>query len=224
MSDLVAIFGYGSLVNAATHRTPVVATVSAELDGWRRVWRRRPPNPDSPRDGIAFLSVEEAPGTTIQGVLMIDRAASLPDLDRREALYDRVPLDRSALRILEDHPALAPDVPCFIYRAAAAAAAGEAPPPRMIRSYLDAVFQGFHARFGEGAVEAFLASTADGALEVDEDRERPIYPRAVRLTQAERAAFDRLLPPRPRPRAGPEGLHPPRLGTKEPESPRVTGE
>ena len=218
MSDLVAVFGYGSLVNEATHRTPVVATVAAELVGWRRVWLRRPPNPDNPRDGIAFLSVEEAPGTTIQGVLMIDRVASLPDLDRREALYDRVPLARDAVRILDDHPALGPDVPFYLYRATATAEAP--PPPRILRSYLDAVFQGYALRFGDGAVEAFLASTANGALAVDEDRAAPVYPRAVTLTDAERAVFDRVRPPD----AGAEGLHPPRLEPKEPQSSRVTGE
>ena len=215
--DLIAVFGYGSLVNVATHRTPVVATVSAELAGWRRVWKRRPSNPDSPRDGIAFLSVEEAPGTTIQGVVMIDRAASLPDLDRREALYDRVALEPSAVRLLERHPALGPDVPFYIYRAAATA--DGAPPPRMIRSYLDAVFQGYATRFGHDAVEAFLASTANAALEIEEDRDGPIYPRAVTLSDAERTAFDRILPPRER-----EGLHPPRLGTKERTSTSVAGE
>lgn len=205
MSDLVAVFGYGSLVNEATHRTPVVATVSAELVGWRRIWLRRPPNPDSPRDGIAFLSVEEAPGTTIQGVVMIDRVASLPDLDRREALYDRVPLDPATVTLLEVHSALAPDVPFFVYRASARA--DEAPPPRIVRSYLDAVFQGYAARFGDGGVEAFLASTANAALEIEEDRDVPVYPRAVTLSDAERTAFDAVLPGR----AAAGGLHPPRL-------------
>lgn len=218
MNDqLIAVFGYGSLVNVATHRTPVVATMSAELTGWRRVWKRRPPNLDSPRDGIAFLSAERAPGVTIQGVVMVDSAASLPDLDRREALYDRVPLDPRSVRLLDDHPALAPDVPFFIYRAAASFDAG--PAPRMIRSYLDAVFQGYIARFGEGAVEAFLASTANSALEIEEDRDGPIYPRAVTLSAAERHAFDRLVPPRNR-----RDLHPPRLGTKERTSSSVAGE
>ena len=195
MSGLVAIFGYGSLVNPATHRTPVVATVSAEIDGWRRAWRRRPPNPDNPRDGIAFLSVEEAPGTTIRGVLMIDRVESLPDLDRREALYDRVPIEATAVRVLEPHPVLAPDVPFYIYRASRFAGP-EAAPPRLLRSYLDAVFQGYRNRFGEAAVAEFLATTADGALDIEEDREAPVYMRPVLLDPDERAAFDAAFPAR----------------------------
>lgn len=191
----VAIFGYGSLVNEATHRTPVLATVSARLHGWRRVWRARPPGGDATRDRLALLSVEPHEGAAIDGVLMLDRDESLPDLDRREGHYDRVPLERDAVELLEDHAALAPDTPFFVY--VARPVAGTAP-GMMLRSYMDAVLQGYERRFGPGAAEAFLRSTA-GASELLED-DPPIYPRAVVISDDERERYRALTrtlyPPR----------------------------
>lgn len=188
--DPIAVFGYGSLVNARTHRTPVIATVAARLKGWRRVWRGRTPRGDE-RDGLAFLSIEPAEGSEIDGVLMLDRAGSLPALDGREALYDRSPVERAAIVMLEDHPALGPDVPIYVYVGRSSERADA--PPRILGSYLQAVLQGYEHRFGPHGPAAFLASTANGALDVLHDDERPLYPRAVHLSDAERERYRALL-------------------------------
>ena len=93
MSDahggLIAYFGYGSLANPATHRTPVSDWTVAELKGWRRRWVPRPAMPGFP---AALLSVEPSPGCVIAGLLIEDTVESLPALDRRERHYERVAL------------------------------------------------------------------------------------------------------------------------------------
>ena len=63
----------------------------------------------------------------------------------------------------------------------------------ILQSYLDAVMQGFLAVHGEAGLRRFLAET-HGFVEtpIRPDRENPAYPRAVSLSDAERALFDAL--------------------------------
>ncbi|MEM9438568.1 MAG: gamma-glutamylcyclotransferase family protein, partial [Pseudomonadota bacterium] len=76
-------FGYGSLVNRGTHPFDCAHRT---LQGWRRVWVGTAVRP------AAFLSVEPAEGE-IDGLMIDVPDAAWPDLDRREAHYDRVSLE-----------------------------------------------------------------------------------------------------------------------------------
>lgn len=180
-AGLVAYFGYGSLVNRATHRTEIVAAVPARLKGWRRCWR---PGGSGARQ--ALLSVRRDPGAVCEGLLVVDRAENLPAVDERERGYRRVALTGADLAL----DGAMPDCPVHVYEALAPEPAAGL---HTIQSYLDAVLQGIFGEYGEAGVRRFMAQTEDFDLAVMADRAAPLYPRAVALEEAERSLFDALL-------------------------------
>jgi hypothetical protein len=182
----VAYFGYGSLVNRATLRTEIVDIVPARLVGWRRCWR---PRPDMPGFPAALLTVRREPGAICDGVLIVDRAENLAAVDLREARYRRVRLEKAEVEVSATSDG---EFPTYVYEADL-----EIPPhpepPLILQSYLDAVMQGFHHMHGEGGLRRFLAETHGfSEIAIRPDRESPVYPRAVLLSEAERALFDAL--------------------------------
>lgn len=190
-----ATFGYGSLVNLDTLRTPFLAAWPARLKGWRRAWLARPRVAGSfaPRDGLAFLSAIPDPASEIDGMIVVKRAESLEALDAREALYRRHRVELGDIEVLR--PATTADVtmPLHLYVANDFEAEAEMR-PRILRSYLDAVFQGYRTHFGEAGITRFIASTDNFDLEMLEDRDEPIYPRSVALSELESELFERLRP------------------------------
>ncbi|MDP2087388.1 MAG: gamma-glutamylcyclotransferase family protein [Gemmobacter sp.] len=175
-SDIVAarFFGYGSLVNRATHDYP--GAEPARLTGWRRVWVHTPMRP------VAFLSVEPAAGVTIAGVVADVPGGDWAALDAREFAYARHPVVAVAG---------AGDVPAQVY----AVPVGQPPSDRhpILLSYLDAVVQGFLREYGPAGAADFFATTAGWNAPVLDDRAAPRYPRAQTLSPADRAAVDTAL-------------------------------
>ena len=166
-------FGYGSLVNKATHIYP--NTERATLRGWRRVWKHT-----SVWDQ-ALLSVEPAPGTQIDGLIAEVPGGDWAALDERESGYSRAPL--SAEEISKPRPVQ-------IYQVAATPADG----PRPIRlSYLDVVVQGFLAEFGYDGVQRFFETTTGWDAGFLDDRAKPLYPRHQILTDYERDLVDQFI-------------------------------
>ncbi|MFZ1726391.1 MAG: gamma-glutamylcyclotransferase family protein [Albidovulum sp.] len=173
-----AFFGYGSLVNRATH--DYAPTVPARLNGWRRVWRHTVMRP------YAFLSVEPAE-TAIDGIIAAVPGGDWAALDLREAAYRRTALATETL----DHEA------CWtqsveIYAVAAEHADPAARHPILL-SYLDVVVQGFLREFGTGGTYDFFASTEGWQTAILNDRAAPIYPRHQQLTPDETAFVDNTL-------------------------------
>jgi cation transport regulator ChaC len=184
--ELVAYFGYGSLVNRATHRTRIVDAFPARLVGWRRFWR---PRPDMPGFPAALLTVREEEGAVCDGLLVIDRAANLAAVDEREARYRRLPLLSRALETSQPVPE---GCPVFVYVAEEDIPAHPGP-PAILRSYLEAVLQGFLVEHGEQAVRRFMAETHGFDTPLHDDRAAPVYPRAVTLSESEKTLFESLL-------------------------------
>lgn len=183
---VIAYFGYGSLVCRATHRTTILDAVPARLNGWRRHWR---PRPDMPGFPAALLSVRQEEGAGCDGLLVFDRAANLSAVDAREARYNRIALERHELEIAG---ALPHDCPLYLY-VADETVPPHRDPPRILRSYLDAVLSGFHDEHGEDGLNRFMDETEGFSVGVHDDRAAPIYPRAISL-EAERAVlYDGLL-------------------------------
>ena len=190
----VAYFGYGSLVNRVTHRTSILGAVPGRLSGWQRLWRPRPDMADDVSGGreIALLTAGRRAEAAIDGLLVFDRVENLPSVDQREACYHRRPLDAANLTFFGEAPPSLP--PLYIYEAFEAVPVVRQPPP-ILRSYLDAVMQGFMREFGEEGVHRFVDETGGFAdTPICEDRAAPVYPRAVRLSPEEEALFTSLLP------------------------------
>jgi hypothetical protein len=164
-------FGYGSLVNRATHTYPNAR--AASLPGWRRAWVHTPELPRS------FLSVTPDPACKILGLV-----AEVPDgdwtaLDIREAGYIRTP----------DHALIAEAPhPIQVYAVQNAHAPTQDAP--ILLSYLDAVIQGFLSEYGRDGAAHFFATTQGWNAPILNDRAAPQYPRAQRLSDAEREVVD----------------------------------
>ncbi len=176
MSD-AQFFGYGSLVNPATHGYHNARP--ARLAGWQRRWVSTSLRP------VAYLSVEPA-DAEIAGLV-----AEVPDgdwsaLDAREAAYDKHPVT------VQLH-ACGSDSAARVYAVAPTHAAPPDTAHPVLLSYIDTVVQGFLEIFGEAGVAAFFATTKGWHCPILDDRAAPRYPRATVLAPPERALVDRHL-------------------------------
>lgn len=181
-----AFFGYGSLVNRATHS--YARTARATLSGWRRVWRHTRLRP------FAYLSVE--PGEArIDGLIAQVPGGDWAALDLREAAYRRHAV---APPLLSATPDWARRVEIYAVDPDHDDRAARHP---ILLSYLDAVVQGFLREFGEDGVARFFASTA-GWSDLLDDRADPIYPRHQVLAARERELVDAHVAALPSARAG----------------------
>ncbi len=185
-------FGYGSLVNRRTLAGGAV-TVPGRVSGFRRAWRAASRWHGR---GVCALSVEPAPGEEIAGLMVVDRLAALPALDKREQRYNRhmLPADRfrpeggGAVAEAEEEAAF-----FYLYRASAGANRwGDAAHPVWL-SYVDCVLQGFLDVFGRPGVDHFMATTDGWEIPIVDDRAAPAYPRAQSLSAEERLTVDAAL-------------------------------
>lgn len=169
-------FGYGSLVNAATH--VYASTHPAKLDGWRRVWRHTDAAPQ------AFLSVAPAPDTYIDGLIAEVPDADWQALDIRESGYFRSPLPTDILT----HGAGPVDVHMYqVHHDDGRAAEAMRP---ILLSYLDVVVQGYLEVFGEDGAHHFFNTTDGWDAPILNDRSAPNYPRSQVLSAPQTAFVD----------------------------------
>ncbi|MDF1855976.1 gamma-glutamylcyclotransferase family protein [Pseudooceanicola sp.] len=171
-------FGYGSLVNRATHDYPEAQPARAR--GWRRTWRhiagRR----------AAVLAAIPDPDSVIDGLIAAVPAADWQALDRREEAYDRV---EAAGQI--DH-AMGPDTQVAIYTIPVAKHPPAPQKQPVLLSYLDVVIAGYLREFDADAALRFF-DTTDGWGTVLDDRADPIYPRHQRLSRSDHDFVDQAL-------------------------------
>ncbi|MDB2578327.1 gamma-glutamylcyclotransferase [Tateyamaria sp.] len=170
-------FGYGSLVNRATHSYPQAQR--ARLHNWRRIWVR------TAMREVVFLSIHPAPDHEIDGLIATVPNANWTALDARETGYDRVKVTNDVENDVDASHIAAYRVTPEMQR--------EAGKHFILLSYLDTVAQGFREEFGPAGVEAFFATTDGWDAPVFDDRGSPRYPRACDTTHAENAQVDRLL-------------------------------
>ena len=155
-------FGYGSLVNIATHDYP--DPQPALLRGWRRAWVET-----NVRD-LAFLSCTPSDGTDVQGLI-----ATVPDgnwtaLDDREFAYRRLSANSSVAHNSDF------ELDVHVYSVVAGAQAANLPPNPVWLSYLDVVIQGYLNQFGTEGVEAFFATTDVGRVRLSTTGAHPNIP------------------------------------------------
>lgn len=173
-----SIFGYGSLVNAATHDYGTLQV--AELRGWRRQWHYT-----TLRD-LAYLSVGPDQNATIKGTVM-DVPIQNPALDSRESAYHRHVVGHQITQKGQHRE----DTTVFAIPASVHTAPG--PTSTLLLSYLDVVVQGYFKVFGETGVLEFFETTKGWGAPVLDDRAEPIYPRHQTLSREERDLCDQCL-------------------------------
>ncbi len=164
-------FGYGSLVNLATHDYPNAQP--ATLQGWRRTWVHAAARP------VAFLSVEPH-DTTLHGITAQVPDADWTALDKREHAYLR--RDVSAQFSHET----------AVYQADPEQTVPPSVGHPILLSYLDVVIAGFQTLMGDAGPAHFFETTAQWGPVVD-DRADPLYPRAQPLDTRTRTAVDAAL-------------------------------
>ncbi len=172
-------FGYGSLVNTATH--DYLDPQPARLSGWQRSWCHT-----ALRD-VAFLTVVPAEQAQIDGLIAAVPEADWHALDQREFAYDRLPA-KEAIR----HPlASQPEISLYAVPQDARTAGSQYHP--ILLSYLDVVVQGYLQVFGEAGVSDFFATTTGWQAPILNDRSAPRYPRHQTLAPAESQLVDHHL-------------------------------
>lgn len=172
-------FGYGSLVNRATHAYHGAARATA--NGWARTWCHA-----VGRD-YANLTAIRVPDASIHGLIAGVPGSDWVALDARENAYERH----------LDTPNIAHERPETSEIAIYAIAPEAMAPPKeehpILLSYLDVVVQGYLTEFGPGGPAHFFETTLGWDATVLDDRADPIYPRYQVLSVEERAITDLAL-------------------------------
>ena len=169
-------FGYGSLVNRATHHYENAHRASAA--GWRRAWRY------TTHRQVAFLTAIPCPDSRIFGLMAEVPNGDWVALDEREYAYDRVGATHHV-----DH---ALDLPHDVSIYAIPDGQHFTPTPEhpILLSYLGTVVQGYLNEFGEDGVQAFFDTTDGWSAPILDDRADPVYPRAQTLAQSEKSLLE----------------------------------
>ena len=172
------VFGYGSLVNSATHTYRDAHP--ARVKGWRRTWRHT-----ALRD-VAFLTVIPDPDCEIEGLIAGVPKDDWPALDKRERAYVR-----EVAQIIAHPFATNPDV--RIYHVPHGYHAEPTTQNAVLLSYIDVVVQGYLRVFGEDGVSRFFETTDGWDAPIRDDRSAPKYSRHQQLTTHETDLVDANL-------------------------------
>ncbi|NVK34977.1 MAG: gamma-glutamylcyclotransferase [Rhodobacteraceae bacterium] len=191
----ITYFGYGSLVNVNT-LSPQAKAQPGTLRGWVREWRIISFNAEG--QGVCSLTVTPSAEHSIRGVSVREPASGLGKLDKRENGYNRIngvgdTFSHDPIDGLDASDSLgAPDL--FLYRAKPENYTWGCEQNPILQSYVDCVLAGFYAFWGEDGVDHFIETTRGwDRVPVLQDRENPIYPRAVVLEKPFLEMIDRKL-------------------------------
>lgn len=168
-------FGYGSLVNRATH--DYSDAHPARITGWRRAWRHVKGRK------VAFLTAVPDPDSAIDGLIAHVPGGDWAVLDMREHAYARVLAADVEHGITGAHE-------IHIYHAPADMHEPASEMRPVLLSYVDVVVQGYLREFGREGVARFFETTDGWEAPVRNDRDDPIYSRHQRLSDDERRLVD----------------------------------
>jgi len=172
-------FGYGSLVNRATHDYP--RATRARLTGWRRAWTH------TTLRQVAYLSAVPAEGAVIEGLIASVPGHDWAALDERERAYHRHEVSH-----IVEHDAQG-RLSVQVYAVPGTHAAAPTVRHPILLSYIDVVVQGYLREFGPEGARRFFETTDGWEAPILNDRARPVYARHQALTGDERAFVDHEL-------------------------------
>lgn len=171
-------FGFGSLVNTATHAYG--ETRPAHLPGWQRTWIQ------TQAHELAFLSVVPCAHSEIDGLMAVVPNADWAALDLRETGYDRLDISETINHALEYNP----QVSLYSVRQNIDR---HGPRKPILLSYFDVVVQGYYHVFGADGVDRFFQTTAAWDHPIIDDRNAPRYPRHQKLSMQETKLADHYI-------------------------------
>ena len=172
-------FGYGSLVNLATHDFPT--RDPAKLKGWRRAWRHTDLRP------VAFLTAVPDPESEIEGMIAHVPKNDWAALDEREWAYDRIPQRQEVT-----HP-LTHEVEIAVYAVPQGRTIPNQQPSAVAQLYRRGR-AGVSARIRTRTVQDRFFATTDGwDAPILNDRAEPRYPRHQQLKPTETEFVDDRL-------------------------------
>ena len=139
------IFGFGSLVNDATHDYEIIAPAS--VSGFARQWV-------SAIDGqYSFLSASPQSDVSIKGLVLGVAEEKMAALAEREARYELVELNNANIQCNQKL-----NRPVYLYQAESDAIDQFDKKP-ILQSYLDCVFAGFETHLGTASIAEFIKSS-----------------------------------------------------------------
>lgn len=204
-TDWIHYFGYGSLVNRETRPANEVAH-SARLNGWQRVWDHRVTDPArdkrctslsiEPTSGVVVQAGQDVIPAGIDGVVVRLPVEHLPQLDAREAGYDRLSLPLSDFDLSDELLQQMDDEGVeniMVYRSQTVNRTLADQDNPVLLSYVDCVMAGYLHRFGEQGVQDMVSSTRGWERPLFDDRSDPFYPRWVEVNDNSRQYFDSLI-------------------------------
>jgi len=171
-------FGYGSLVNRATH--DYADAHPARITGWRRAWRHVEGRK------VAFLTAVPDPDSEIEGLVAHVPGGDWAALDMREHAYARV-MAEGVVHALGGGPEI------HIYHAPEDMHVAARTKRPVLLSYLDVVVQGYLREFGMDGVARFFDTTDGWDAPIRDDRSAPAYPRHQALTADQTSLVDSHL-------------------------------
>lgn len=177
------IFGYGSLINAASRELTgqTGRAFPAIAHGFKRSWGKI--------DGSYILSplvVSQGAGST-NGVLIEIAEQELSEFDRREAGYYRVEIPGDCLELIEETKI---NQPVWIY--VKDDACTPCPEQPIVQTYVDTVLAGCLTVSGE-FTRHFIDNTEGWHHHFENDRHAPRYTRMAGVSDEHRSEIDRML-------------------------------
>lgn len=170
------IFAYGSLLNKATW------SFNAEIElvrvsGWVRQWRQIV---QTEKGKICALTITPDTKSTIDGILLAADTQTVNNLIKREVGYNKTEiLSSNIFNINNKHSFNNEHFITFVASTQTSAWATKTAP--ILLSYIDVVAKGYFDLFGLEGVINFFNTTQGWNLPILNDRDQPLYPRALQL-------------------------------------------
>ena len=189
MSGSDFIIGYGSLLSAYSRQTysnlhtPVIPVM---VTGWQRGWTTRYGD-----EAATYLGVRHRADAALSAALVPTRITE--ELRHRERGYDFTPLDREAVRLLNEGETELDAARFWIVVNREQLRADASHP--IAQSYIDTCLIGCLETGGDEMARHFIESTELWESHRIDDRDwpTPLYPRGTPASPAQRGEIDALL-------------------------------
>ena len=178
------IFGYGSLIcSSSRDLTGITGTAfPCSYQGLKRSWSM----PILSMKAVVLVVVQDDT-KTCNGVLVQTEESELPKFDAREIGYTRIKLDLKRFHFIECVPKELGEIWVYISSSNSKADTN----CKILQSYVDVVLTGC-LEYGESFAKEFIDTTYGWDGQWDFDRDKPLYPRALK-ENTYKSTIDALL-------------------------------